>query len=200
MLGDFENFHTIQDAHVACTSNRRIVSHVSRRRGRLEDPGGDVRLPLAVTPGTNGEYIPDPPMAYDLSVESAALARADETARFVGLDRRTFLRSAAGVATVLATIDLAGCSSSGRNASSASTTTNRPPSTTGAGGSFSVPPTTNVAECERALGTQGEFIVDVHTHHVMPDGPWRRNAPETVGLAHAAAFCVCGQISAEDHP
>jgi hypothetical protein len=39
-----------------------------------------------------------------------------------------------------------------------------------------------VAACEHALGSQGEFIFDVHTHHVMPDGPWRRNAPATVAL------------------
>jgi len=38
-----------------------------------------------------------------------------------------------------------------------------------------------VEACERALsGT--EFVVDVHTHHVMPDGPWTKNAPDTVQL------------------
>jgi hypothetical protein len=39
-----------------------------------------------------------------------------------------------------------------------------------------------VPACAQALGGKGEFIFDVHTHHVMPDGPWRHNAPETVGL------------------
>ena len=33
----------------------------------------------------------------------------------------------------------------------------------------------------RARG-HGEFVVDVHTHHVMPDGPWTKNAPDTVQL------------------
>ena len=33
-----------------------------------------------------------------------------------------------------------------------------------------------------ALGGNGEFVVDVHTHHVTPDGPWTKNAPETVQL------------------
>jgi hypothetical protein len=27
-----------------------------------------------------------------------------------------------------------------------------------------------------------ELIFDVHTHHVMPHGPWRQTAPDTVGL------------------
>ncbi len=45
-----------------------------------------------------------------------------------------------------------------------------------------MPPPHDVAACEHALGGDGEFIVDVHTHHVMPDGPWVKNAPETVQL------------------
>jgi hypothetical protein len=32
-----------------------------------------------------------------------------------------------------------------------------------------------VAACEEALAGD-EFIFDVHTHHVVPDGPWRENA------------------------
>ena len=88
--------------------------------------------------------------------------------------------SAAGVAAVLATIDLAACSSS---ASRASPPTSAFPSTStsGPGGTFTVPPPHEVVACEQALsGT--EFIFDVHTHHVMPDGPWTKNAPETVNL------------------
>ena len=40
-----------------------------------------------------------------------------------------------------------------------------------------VPPPEEVAECERRLGGNGEFIFDIHTHHVMPRGPWRTAAP-----------------------
>jgi hypothetical protein len=36
--------------------------------------------------------------------------------------------------------------------------------------------------CQKALSDKGEFIFDVHTHHVIPNGPWVQNAPETVGL------------------
>src|SRR6185503_7286195 len=124
---------------------------------------------------------PDPPSQHDRDVERAALALADEAAHKAGMDRRRFLQTAGGVAAVLATIDLAACSSSSPRAapptgSTARTTTSRP------GGSYTVPPTTDVVACEQALGGNGQFVVDVHTHHVMPDGPWTKNAPETVQL------------------
>jgi predicted TIM-barrel fold metal-dependent hydrolase len=152
---------------------------VTRRRD--DDPDADTRLPLGVLPATNGEYVPDPPSQHDHDVARAALAHADDAARTAGMDRRRFLQTAGGVAAVLATIDLAACSSSASRAapptsSTARTTTSRP------GGSYTVPPTHEVVACEQALGGNGQFVVDVHTHHVMPDGPWTKNAPETVQL------------------
>jgi predicted TIM-barrel fold metal-dependent hydrolase len=152
---------------------------VTRRRD--DDPDADTRLPLGVLPATNGEYVPDPPSQHDHDVARAALAHADDAARKAGMDRRRFLQTAGGVAAVLATIDLAACSSSASRAapsttSSARTTTSRP------GGSYNVPTTHEVVACEQALGGNGQFVVDVHTHHVMPDGPWTKNAPDTVQL------------------
>ncbi len=96
------------------------------------------------------------------------------------MDRRHFLRTAGGVAAVLATIDLAACSSPARRAAPTSSTSGSPP-TSGPGGSYSVPTTHDLAACDHALSGD-EFIFDVHTHHVMPDGPWTKNAPETVQL------------------
>lgn len=151
-------------------------------RRRDDDPDGDVRLPLGVTPATNGEYVPDPPSQHDLDVQRAALAHAEGAAHKVGIDRRRFLQTAGGVAAVLATIDLAACSSPASRAAPASSTTTARSTTSRPGGSFTVPPSTEVAACEQALGGNGEFVVDVHTHHVMPDGPWTKNAPDTVQL------------------
>jgi predicted TIM-barrel fold metal-dependent hydrolase len=155
---------------------------VTRRRD--DDPDADTRLPLGVTPATNGEYIPDSPTAHDLAVERAAIAQADEAARKAGIDRRRFLQTAGGVAAVLATIDLAACSGpSSRAAPRASTTTRGPARTptSGPGGSFTVPSSTEVEACAESL-SGNEFVVDVHTHHVMPDGPWTKTAPQTVQL------------------
>src|SRR5207342_3393671 len=47
---------------------------------------------------------------------------------------------------------------------------------TAPGGTFAVPDPTDVAACDIALSGD-EFIFDVHTHHVIPDGPWREEAP-----------------------
>ncbi|MGO9874048.1 MAG: amidohydrolase family protein [Acidimicrobiia bacterium] len=146
-----------------------------------DDPDGDVRLPVGVTPATNGEYIPDQPTRHERAVEAAALAHADDAARTVGMDRRHFLQTAGGVAAVLATIDLAACSPPAPHTSSPATSTARS-TTSRPGGSFTVPPPHDVEACEHALGGDGEFVVDVHTHHVTPDGPWTKNAPETVQL------------------
>src|SRR5262249_7966571 len=136
---------------------------VTRRRD--DDADGEFRLPLGVTPGTNGEYIPDGPTADDLALEAAALAHADDAAPLVGMDRRRFLQTAGGVAAVLATIDLAACSSSSPKSvappptsrSTTPTTASRP------GGSFTVPSTNDVEACEHALAGN-DFVVDVHTH------------------------------------
>jgi predicted TIM-barrel fold metal-dependent hydrolase len=140
-------------------------------------------LPLGVLPATNGEYVPDLPTRPERDIAASALMHADEAARRAGMDRRRFLQTAGGVAAVLATIDLAACSSSSGRVSPTRTSTSAPTRTTSRpGGSFTVPPARDVAACEHALAGSGEFVVDVHTHHVMPDGPWTKNAPDTVQL------------------
>ena len=101
----------------------------------------------------------------------------DRAAHAAGLDRRAFLRTAGGVAAALTTYNLVACSSKRSPTAATSTTTTSAP-----GGSFSVPPPADVPACEQALASGGEFIFDVHTHHVMPDRPWVQNAPDTVGL------------------
>jgi len=89
------------------------------------------------------------------------------------MDRRRFLQSAGAVAASLAAFELAGCGSTTRIPQA---------SIHQRGGKFSTPPTTDLEACKVALGGSGEFIVDVHTHHVTPTGPWVQQAPETVGL------------------
>ena len=50
------------------------------------------------------------------------------------------------------------------------------------GGTFHTPPPVDVDACHETLATTGGFILDAHTHHVVPAGPWAQNAPETVNL------------------
>jgi hypothetical protein len=97
----------------------------------------------------------------------------DDAARRAGVDRRRFLQGAGAVAASLAAFELAGCSSTaapGRTAQGA-----------GRGGHFKTPPTTDTVACHEAL-SGSEFIFDVHTHHVIPGGPWVDNSPETTSL------------------
>ena len=83
--------------------------------------------------------------------------------------------------------------SSSAPAPTARTSTSQP------GGSYTVPPTHEVEACEHAL-SGNEFVVDVHTHHVMPDGPWTKNAPETVQLVlgMVAACSASNQLECAD--
>ena len=83
------------------------------------------------------------------------------------------------MAAVLTAFNLAACSGDEPRAASTrrSTTTGGSTSTTSVpGGTFVVPEPEEVEACEQMLGGT-EFIFDVHTHHVVPDGPWRDAAP-----------------------
>jgi hypothetical protein len=129
-------------------------------------------LPLPPGPVSNGEFIPGRLRPLDRAIDSQIRAAVDDAASVSGMDRRRFLQSAGGVAASLAVFNLAaGCSHGASRAA--------PPA-----GTFVLPTTTDLPACEHAL-LGHEFIVDVHTHHVMPDGPWRHTAPETVGLVEA---------------
>jgi hypothetical protein len=90
------------------------------------------------------------------------------------MDRRRFLQGAGAVAVSLAAFELAGCASPAATHPSAVRH--------GQGGTFTTPSPEDTAACQSALSSSGEFIFDVHTHHVIPNGPWVQNAPETVGL------------------
>ena len=140
---------------------------------RLRDRPDD-HLPLRAGPVSNGEFVPAAEGPRDRTVNELIRASIDESARRTGLDRRRFLQGAGAVAATLAVFEFAGCASSPSHPQAASTTQ-------GKGGHFTVPPPQDTAACQDAL-TGTEFIFDVHTHHVIPAGPWAQNAPETVGL------------------
>ncbi len=92
------------------------------------------------------------------------------------MDRRRFLQGAGAVAAALAGFELAGCAGATATRQSPNATPKSP------GGTFKTPSPEDTVACQQALNGNGEFIFDVHTHHVIPSGPWVRAAPETVGL------------------
>jgi uncharacterized protein len=144
------------------------IGPFSRRlRDRQDDP-----LPLAAGPISNGEFVPAPASARDRDVNALIRTSVDDATRRLGVDRRRFLQGAGAVAAALAAFELAGCSSE---------PTRLGASPRGRGGRFTAPPPEATDACAQAL-TGTEFIFDVHTHHVIPNGPWVQNAPETVSL------------------
>ena len=68
----------------------------------------------------------------------------------------------------------------------------------GHGGTFRVPPPEESAACLEALGGSGEFIFDVHTHHVIPSGPSVQDRPEIVDLALSMLPAGCTDSSQLD--
>jgi hypothetical protein len=139
-----------------------------RQRDRHDD-----YLPLAAGPISNGEFVPAAPTKRDHDVNDVIRSSIDDASRRAGVDRRRFLQSAGAIAATLGALELAGCSSNPVRQAGA-----RP---RGSGGRFKVPPPEDTAACEHAL-TGSEFIFDVHTHHVIPNGPWVDNAPDTTSL------------------
>ena len=153
----------------------------SERRHRDErEPEASPPLPFLPGEVSNGEFVPRAPTTRDRAIVRAALARSADAADRIGMDRRRFLQTAGGMATMLGVINLAACSSGDGDRRAAAPSTGSTPTT--AGGTFEVPEPEDVAACEEALGDRGEFIFDMHTHHVMPDGPWRQNAPRIVDM------------------
>jgi predicted TIM-barrel fold metal-dependent hydrolase len=108
----------------------------------------------------------------DIRLAEEVLKRAETAANRLGMDRRHFLQTAGGMAALLSTINLAACSGARHS----------PRPAARSGGSYRVPPPEDLPACEHALASRDEFIVDVHTHHVMPSLPWRTMAPATLQL------------------
>jgi len=122
----------------------------------------DEPLPLTFDPVSNGEYLPPPKRAADFELERRVRRAAERNAARTGVSRRSFLGGACGMAASLAAI----------NEVSGAT-----------GGRYAITPDM-LLEPEAALQAVGgkEFIFDVQSHHVMPDGTWKDKNPLAVPL------------------
>src|SRR5271155_3058238 len=143
-----------------------IGSFSRRQRDRPDD-----QLPLRAGPVSNGEFVPNAPSPDDSKVNALIRESIDDAVQRVGVDRRRFLQGAGAGAASLAAFEFAGCGSPPASPQRAG-------AARGKGGRFKVPPPEDAAACQQAL-TGSEFVFDVHTHHVIPTGPWVDDAPET---------------------
>jgi uncharacterized protein len=149
-------------------------------------------LPLRARPSSNGEFMPGVPSPREVAVDRRILAEATSAARRAGVDRRRFIQSAAGVAASLTVFNA--CSNDGGTAASSTTRASAGSTTSTAitGGTYVVPEPEEVVECARALAGD-EFIFDVHTHHVVPDGPWRENAQRIASMIQRLVPSGCNE-------
>lgn len=175
--------------------SRRSGDGGGARHGRDEVPV----LPLVPWELSNGEFVPRPPTSRQVALARAMLDRSNRAADRLGMDRRRFVQSAGGMAATLALFNLAACGS-GSSPSAGPTSTTIPlgtsarPTTSATaepGGTYEVPEPEDVPACEAALSSQGEFIFDIHTHHVVPDGPWRQSAPAIASMISPLAPASC---------
>jgi hypothetical protein len=144
---------------------------------------------------SNGEFVPPPPSAEDARVAAAILDRVERAARRTNIDRRRFLQSSAGVAASLAVFNACGGGRAAAPTTTLGSTTRASPisrPTTTRGGSFVVPEPEDVVACNQALAGD-EFIFDVHTHHVVPDGPWRQSALRIADMIEGLVPAGCSE-------
>lgn len=110
------------------------------------------KLPFELGVRSNGEYL-WLPSERDKRVAQAAHDLARDNAKRVGMDRRSFLASSAGMVSTLAAVNA--CSTQRDD------------------GPYQVDEVSCDHDGARELLSGAEFIFDVQTHHVDLDGTWR---------------------------
>ncbi len=148
---------------------------VGRFARRLRDQE-DQTLPLPAGPVSNGEFVPASPDSRALATNELIRSVVDDTAKRLGSTAAAFCRAPGPWPHRWRHSSWPGARDL-RLQHDHRRTTNR-----GRGGTYLTPSPLDTAGCQQALMSKGEFIVDAHTHHVIPAGPWTQNAPETVGL------------------
>ncbi len=120
------------------------------------DPDG-TRLPVKLDSTSNGEFAPIPLFAEHHHANHLALESATTNARRMGLDRRSFLVSACGVASTLMSMNQAYAMQGPR------------------GGYFELDKTAALdLQTARSAVDGDEFIFDVQGHFVNPTGAWTK--------------------------
>ena len=123
------------------------------------DPEG-LRLPVKLDATTNGEFAPVPLEAMHRHANRLALEEATARSRRLGMDRRSFLVSACGVTSTLASFNTA-YAAAGRT-----------------GGFYEMPREAPLDLFAARSAVDGnEFIFDVQGHFVNPTGAWLKTLP-----------------------
>jgi len=123
-------------------------------------PEQPLRSPIPFHTGSNGEFVPRDPTDLDRRAEARYREIVDENSRRLGISRRKFIDSACGTAAALLVINqVYGCGGGD--------------DPTGDGG-FAVDANAAIDADAACVALDGdEFLFDVQTHHVNPEGTWR---------------------------
>ena len=149
-----------------------------RRRPYQNDPEG-TRLPVKLDAATNGEFAPIPLEPVHHDARRLAIVAAGGNSRRLGLDRRSFLVSACGVATTLL----------GMNTAYARGTAGNVPR----GGFYDLPAEAALdLQLARSALDGNEFIFDVQGHFVNPSGAWTKRLAENVRPLQMPKTRECG--------
>ena len=146
------------------------------RKSELDLP---IASPIPFGGGCNGEMIPREPGPREARAEARFRELVDDRSRRLGVSRRRFVESMAGSATALLVInELAGC---------------------GDGGGYQVDADTTFdadLACDALGGDQ--FVFDVQSHHVNPEGAWRSNPGFWELYFSSLPQGACGEADAVD--
>jgi uncharacterized protein len=138
-----------------------------------------IEPPIGLGNRSNGEYYHEQ-TPHERRIRQVILETASENARRIGWDRRDFLASAMGMLTSLWVVQqLGGCGAAA----------------TGQTGGYPVPPDamTDADLACKLLDPGKEFIFDVQTHHVSPQGGWRKTNPGYEGFLKFLPQHSCGE-------
>jgi uncharacterized protein len=126
-------------------------------------------LPVDVLPCSNDEYFPPPPSPSQKAIMSIADAEVERWRKKFNMSRREFVRTSAAMAIGFWAIDVVRPGIYGNYGGASAVSTGRPDACdlewAGRKG------------LETVRNLPGEFIFDVQSHHVDPDGMWRVNNP-----------------------
>lgn len=154
---------------------------------KKSSPEYPIESPIPFRTGSNGEFEPRAVTGSDRVAEETFQTLTEEKAKRLGVSRRDFVSSTMGTASALWVINqVYGCSSGGSGDA-------------GLGGDAGYDVDAGMMEdagaCEPLEGD--EFIFDVQTHHVNPNGAWREGGGFEGALA-SFPQAQCGELDFVD--
>jgi hypothetical protein len=143
-------------------------------------------LPIDVLPCSNGEFLPEDPTPDQLAIMALAEEETEKARSKFNMSRRDFVRTAAAFSIGIWAINqITGTTWGGYNAWAHNTKTNK---------------ACDLENPNAQLNNRpGEFIFDVQSHHVDPNGTWRVTNP-VIEVFFAAIWPQAGGIGGGSDP